>query len=1035
MKKIYLNYLLFLSLVIGADIASAQPWRSTFDTATAVNFFDVQRAFENYWSGKTVTKGQGYNTFRRWEEFWVPRVGTSGVMPPTDINAAELYRYRETHRMDGFLRGAFDSGNWVSVGPNQTAGGYNGLGRVNCIAFHPTDSNIFYIGAPAGGIWVTKDFGKTWTALGDKLPSMGVSDIAIDPKDPNIIYVATGDRDFGSLGGIQGMSGSGDTKSMGIFKTRDGGKTWRQLSLSFAISAKELTNRIIISPADNRRIYAATSTGLFVSTDSGATWQARKTGYYIDMEINPSNPNILYAASYGSSAQILRSKDAGMTWTTVTNLSGAGRINVEVTKANGGLVMAVAANASDEGLKGIYKSTDSGATFTLIYDGGISGQNLLNSSEGATGTGGQGWYDLALAIHPRDQNLMFLGGVNTWRSTNGGTSWTLNSYWTNNSSGVPIVHADKHVQVFHPLSKVPNGTIFEGNDGGIYFSRNRGTSWTDLTNGLAIGQIYRIAVSNNGALVLAGHQDNGTQLKNASNVWTNASGGDGMDCEIDQTNSNYMYAGIQYGKIVRSSNAFSSGFGSTTISDNISGVPRGAWVTPYMLDPNNQSVIVAGYADVYRTTNRGNSWTKLSTNITGSSTNYLRSVAISPVSGNLIFVANYSNIWKTSNGGTTWFSVKNNLNISASSITNICLHPTDSATLWVTLSGYDAGKKVYKSIDGGKTWTNISGTLPNLPVNCITYEKGSAKNNIYIGTDIGVFVRNDAFSDWVFFSRNLPYVPVTDLEINYQGQRIFAGTHGRGLWQSNLWSAAPPAAPVAVFSCDDSAQCQGGIVTFKNKSINYSGISWQFPGGIPSTSTDTMPQVQYPNAGTYKVTLIATGAGGTDTLAIDKYVTMFANPPRPTISQDTNRLISSADTSIQWYLGSTPIAGANSKIYNAKSDGVYKVEYTDSNGCKSVSANYNFKYTRVGIGIIPGGGKIDVFPNPGEGKFYISNTGNDVIKNIQIIDMSGKLVRVLENDGKTDLTFFDISSEEKGLYMLRAILNDGSTIHLLISKL
>jgi PKD repeat protein len=212
-------------------------------------------------------------------------------------------------------------------------------------------------------------------------------------------------------------------------------------------------------------------------------------------------------------------------------------------------------------------------------------------------------------------------------------------------------------------------------------------------------------------------------------------------------------------------------------------------------------------------------------------------------------------------------------------------------------------------------------------------------------------------------------------------------------------------------------------------------VSWQFPGGIPSTSTDTTPQVQYPNAGSYKVTLIATGAGGTDTLIIDKYITMYANPPRPSITQDTNRLISSADTSIQWFVGATPIAGATSKIYNAKADGIYKVEYTDSNGCKSVSATFNFKYTRVGIGIPATVAQLEVFPNPGEGTFYISNSGNLLIRSIQIIDMSGKQVKQIEDDGKTDLSVFDISSEEKGLYVLQATLSDGNRIHLLISKL
>ncbi|MBI3233510.1 MAG: hypothetical protein HYZ42_05630, partial [Bacteroidetes bacterium] len=964
MKKL----LLILVIISASSIAkiSAQPWRQLVDTTKTNNFFDIQKAFETYWNNRPYAKGNGYNAFKRWEYFWEERVGATGIMPPNNINYTEWNKYVIQQRVNQSLRGAFDSGNWVNLGPNQTSGGYNGLGRVNCISFHPTDSNTFWIGTPSGGLWVTKDFGKNWTPLGDKLPSMGVSDIIIDYTDTKVMYIATGDRDFGSLGGIQGLSQSGDTKSVGVMKSTDGGITWRLLSLNFTIPSMAKVNRLVMHPTNNKMLYAATSNGIYKTTDSGATWSAQKSGYFIDMEMNPKNSNMLYATSYtgsSTSCQIFRTTNAGTSWTAVTSFSGAGRINVEIAKSNAAFVFAVAANSSDESLKGIYKSVDSGATFSLVFDGGVSGQNLLNSAEDASGSGGQGWYDLAFAVHPKNPKIIYLGGVNTWLSEDGGVSWNISSYWSNSFSGVPTVHADKHYQVFHPLSKYTNGTILEGNDGGIYYSRNKGSTWVNITNTSAIGQIYRIALSNNGSYVLAGHQDNGTMLKNASNAWSNANGGDGMNCQIDQTNANYMYAGVQYGSITRSSDGFTSGFNSVNISNNIAGTPRGAWVTPYVLDPSNQSTIIAGYADVYKSTNRGNTWTKISTNLTGSSTNYLRSVAVAPSASSVIIAATFYNIWKTINGGTNWTSIKSGLP-SSSALTYVAIHPTDTQVMWVTYSGYDAGKKVYKTTDGGKSWSNISGSLPNIPVNCIIHEKNSSKNNVYIGTDVGVFVRNDAFGDWVYFSRNLPNVPVAELEINYQGQKILAGTHGRGLWQSNLWSATPPAAPIADFTCNDSTICQGGSTIFTNKSINYSGIVWTFQGGIPSTSTDTIPSVLYTNSGSFKVTLIANGQGGIDTLIKDKYITVYPLPTKPTITQDTNRLIASVDTMVQWLLNGAPISGANNKVYSATTDGTYRVEYTDSNGCKSMSGPLNFKYTRVGLATLHHDNRFSVWPNP-----------------------------------------------------------------------
>jgi photosystem II stability/assembly factor-like uncharacterized protein len=1032
-KTTTLLSILFLIVLCSKQI-KAQPWNQQIDSNKVNNFFDIQKAFENYWTNKTIEKGKGYNTFKRWENFWEQRVGATGIMPPNNVVWTEWNSYLVKQRINQSLRGAFDSGNWVNLGPNQTTGGYNGLGRINCITFHPTDSNIFWIGTPAGGLWVTKDFGKTWTSKGDKLPSMGVSDIIIDYTNPNVMYIATGDRDFGSFGGIQGLSGTGDTKSIGVMKSTDGGSTWRVLSnLSFTISNMDKVNRLIMHPTNNKLIYAATSKGIYITNDSGATWTIKKAGYYIDMEINPKNPNMLYATSYSSSAQIFRTKDGGTVWTQVTSLSGVGRINVELTKANAAIVIAVGANASDEGLNGIYKSTDSGATFSLIFNGGVSGQNLLNSSEFANGVGGQGWYDLSLAIHPNNANIVFLGGVNTWLSESGGTSWNINSYWSNSTRGVPTVHADKHYHAFHPLSKVTNGTIFECNDGGVYYSKNKGSNWVNSTNGLAIGQIYRIALSNNGSLMLAGHQDNGT-MKSSSGAWTNSYGGDGMNCQIDQSNSNYMYAGVQNGKIIRSSDAFSSGNNNVTISDNISGIPRGAWVTPYVLDPTNTSTIVAGYADVYKSTNRGNAWTKISTNLTGSSTNYLRSIAIAPSNSNVIYAATYYNIWKTTNGGSNWITVKNGLP-SSSALTYICVHPTDPNIVWITYSGYDAGKKIYKTIDGGTSWTNISGTLPNLPVNCIVHEKNSIKNNLYIGTDVGIFVRNDAFGDWVYFSRNLPNVPVAELEINYQGQKIVAGTHGRGLWQSNLWSATPPPSPKAILTADDTTICQGGNVLFSSKSTNTNGVSWIFQGGIPSTSLDTIPSVLYTNAGTFKVTLIANGSGGIDTLIKDKYITVYPLPTKPSISQDTNKLIASADTMVQWILNGNAIAGANSKILLAKVDGSYRVEYTDSNGCKSISAPFSFKYTRVGLESIYQSKSLKIWPNPTEGVFSIESLNQNKITQIKVIDFSGKsIINHLTIQGLSNSSI-DISNAEKGLYIVEITMNDGSIGYGVVSKL
>ena len=230
-------------------------------------------------------------------------------------------------------------------------------------------------------------------------------------------------------------------------------------------------------------------------------------------------------------------------------------------------------------------------------------------TDGSGGSGGQGTYDWCIAVKPDDVNTVFIGGVTTWKSTNGGTTFTANTNWTShpfyNISGVPVVHADKHALVYQN-----NTTLFEGNDGGIYKTTNGGTSWTDLSNGLVISQIYRIGVSQTSpTTVITGLQDNGSKLFN-SGTWSDVKGGDGMECIVDYSSSTYMYATYVQGQISRSTNSGSSF--PTDISANIpGGQPTGAWVTPYVISPSSSSTLFAGYDKVWKTTDRGNTWVAL----------------------------------------------------------------------------------------------------------------------------------------------------------------------------------------------------------------------------------------------------------------------------------------------------------------------------------------------------------------------------------------------------------------------------------------
>lgn len=975
MKKF--TYLIVLTFLCSGLFA--QPWMDQLPSNP--NLGDMSKSFEQFWQGKTIEKGQGYNQFKRFEYYWQNRVGPNGTLPSNDATYKAIFE--EYNRSKFNLHGAFDSGDWVALGPFTHNGNGEGLGRINAVVFHPKDSQTFFVCTPSGGLWKTTNFGKNWTEIGSGYPIIGCSDLAINPINPNVMYVATGDKNFGSMWSINNGSANGDTKSIGLLKTVDGGKTWTTTGLSFTVSGTASTCRVVMHPTDTSIIWVATSAGIYISKDAGKTFSNRSNVHFRDLEVKANNPNVLYAAShYSSTSKVYRSLDGGMNWTAVFSPSNARRIEIDPTP-NG--LWAVVSNTSG-GLEGIYVSRDSGTTFTRVVDGSVSGKNYLANSYTATGTSGQGWYDLCISVNPKDSKEVYVGGVNTWKTTDGGNTWKLATYWTSfQNPGSPIVHADKHFSAFHPK----NNFFFSCHDGGIHYTKDAGKTWVDITYGMNISQAYRIGLSvTNSKLFLIGNQDNHSKKSN-NNSWSETIGGDGMEQVIDYNDPNYMYSSSQYGNIVRSNDGFASN--AVDIQSNISGQPKGYWVTPYMLDPKTPATIYAGYKELYKSTNRGNTWTKISN--TFSSSQELSVLAISESDPKVIFTGTLTNLYRTLNGGTTWKTVTGSLPAGSSGITYVIVHPTNPAIVWVTCGNYSAGKKVYRSNDTGNTWTNISGTLPNVPVMCITYEKGS-KNGIYIGNDIGIYYRNDDLTDWVYYSRNLPKVPVAELEIHVATKKIRAATYGRGIWESNLWSSTPPTPPKASFGVDETIICKDASVNFFSTSTgNPTTFNWTFAGGFPGSSTDSTPTVTYNTPGKYKVTLIVSNVGGYDTLIKDQYITVNPKPTTPTITRTDNTLKSSGKYGNQWILNGTPITGATDTVFNAITNGTYRVQVTDSNGCVALSPSFAFTWRNLAMDEMTIFKNMQMFPNPASGMVtiqgHVLNKGSYYL---DIHDVQGKLI-------------------------------------------
>jgi PKD repeat protein len=849
MKKIFI--LLFLI----STNAYSQEWVKQMNDPD-VNFYTAQESFNKYykehlkkensffkklfrWTREAEKETPGLEVFRRWENFMTPRVYPTGNRIQPDHLWKEFYRWRRGSGQPNLQL----SGNWTSLGPNSwITNSYNpGIGRVNVVAVDPVNSSIIYIGSPSGGLWKSIDGGSTWMQpTTDKLPSIGVSSIVIDYSNTNTIYIGTGDAD------------ATDTYSNGVLKSTDGGLTWLPTGLSFSLIQTRRVGKMLMDPLNPQMIYAATSTGLFKTVDGGTSWTNIRPGNFRDIEFKPGNSQVIYAC--GNSFE--KTEDGGQTFTVITSgLAPSGDINrlaVAVTPADSNYVYVAAGDNNTSGFYGIYRSTDGGNTFTQR----ANSPNLYGYDTNGSDVGGQSWFTMTLSISPFNKNVVYTGGVNIWYSDDGGATWTINTHWYYGGS-FSYVHADQHHMDF------VGSTLFVGCDGGIFKSDDFGSTWTDLSAGLTISQLYRIGGSEvNPAIIMGGAQDNGCNLLN-NGQWTHVLGADGMEVAISPVNQQVIFAESQNGGINRSTNG---GLTMSNISTSITNVENGAWVTPFVIDPLSPTTLYAGYENVWASLTNGSTWSKISNFNTGS---FVTAIAVAPANPDFIYIVKGTSLFKTDNGGATWTNISAGLPTAGAAATYIAVHDVDPSKLWVTFSGIVSGSKVFYSDNAGLTWINESLNLPNVPVNCIAYENSSA-GGLYIGTDLGVFYKNDSLIGWLPFMNNLPNVSVSELEINYASGKIRAGTYGRGIWESDLYQLSLPQAD---FTSDKQHICPGGTVNFTDMSVEaYPGWQWSFPGGNPSSSTQQNPSVMYSAAGNYDVQLIVQNPAGSDTLLRTLYI-------------------------------------------------------------------------------------------------------------------------------------------------------------------
>ncbi len=669
---------------------------------------------------------------------------------------------------------------WEQRGPTNVGA------RVADLAIHPTNPDIIYAGIATGGVFKSIDGGTSWTPIFDDQAVLTVGAVALDPQNPETVYVGTGEANAISYSFF----------GVGMFKSTDGGGTWQPSGLD----ETRYIARIVVDPTDSDRLYVAATgklfgtgphRGVFRSLDGGGSWDRvfalTDSTACTDVAIDPQNPQTVYAVMWervrglnyrtsgGPSSGVWRSNDGGDNWEQLTvglpTGPNVGRMGITVCASQPDVLYVIHAGASAS-FEGVYKSIDGGDTWTQTNDGALD--SIFSSF---------GWYFGNIRVDPVDPNSVFALGVPMYRTTNGGSNW----YEAGSN-----MHVDHHALAFAPSEP---SRVYNGNDGGIYRSNNSGGSWSKLYD-QPTQQFYAIEIDyQNPERLYGGTQDNGTlrTLSGGTDDWERIFGGDGFYTLVDPTNSDVIFVEYQYGNLFKSTNG---GYGFDWSMNGI-GDDRSNWSTPVVMDPTNPNVMYFGTYRVYQSTNQGNWWTAVSGDLTGGDqgANFgtVTTLAVAPSSPTTVYAGtDDGRVWVDSPQTGDWSLISQEL--PNRWVTRVAVDPTDASIAYVTFSGLrwdEPISHVYRTPDSGQTWQDISSDLPEGPVGVILVDPDYPAV-LYVGSDTGVYVSADTGASWQVLGQGLPRAPVLDLKFHQPTRTLVAGTHGR-----SMFAIAAPG-PVAV---------------------------------------------------------------------------------------------------------------------------------------------------------------------------------------------------------------------------------------------
>ncbi len=864
-------------------------------------------------------------------EFELTKDPATNTIPTERLMVALEYMrtlQSETNKVAGAIPGV----NWTERGPN------NFGGRTRTIMVDPNDvtGNSVFAGSVGGGLWRTANIGNAspdWIPVNDLMANLAVTTITHSVTNPQVMYFGTG----------EGYNNADGARGNGIFKSTNGGSTWTQLA-STTGSNYYYVNRMICHPSGD--VYAATRNGVFRSQDGGAIWTrvlgstapgGATTDDFSDIELGADNA--IWASTRAGNGGVYRSATGNASsWTKLNTgangfpTSGIGRIDIAVAPSSAGVCYAFVVESGVN----FYRTGDYGATWTLLTKPVDAEAGIGNDI-----TRGQSWYDMSIAVDPNNANTVIVGGIDLFKSTNGGSTWQQMSHWWG-GYGFQEVHADQHIALYQPGS---SSVIYFGNDGGVY----RTTNGTNAIPAIAfksynynVTQFYACAIHPTAGqnFFLAGAQDNGSHRFNTAgiNATVEVTGGDGAYVHIDQDQPQYQFTSYVYNQYRRSTNGGNS-FTTVNLSSS-----TGSFINPTDYDDAANIMYCGETSGTYRrweNPQTGNTSTVIS--IAAFSGGSVRHVMVSPnVANRVYFGLSNGRVVRVDDAHTATPTGTNiSTGMPTSNVSCVAIETGNENHLLASYSNYGVNS-VWETFNGGTSWTSVEGNLPDIPVRWAIFDPTN-NDQAMLATELGVWTTNDLSGTstvWGPSNNGLANVRTTMLQLRTSDKMVIGSTHGRGLFSTDIFTD-----PFADFIADKRVTYLAKTINFTDASSKASSWLWNFGDGTFSSLQN--PVKTYSAPGLYSVSLTINASLSK---TVNGYIHVLPNKGTPYTPADGGNFETNVLDFASWNVSGTPYERGNSGVTgkNGTSSGgnAYVTglsgNYADNTESHLYSPNYNF---------------------------------------------------------------------------------------------